>query len=100
MEIKLLKHSIKSGGNKARVWYSRGPVLLAPDFKTTGDCVTIYEKDYSRELHKIFADAINDTDSMTDYFEESKVRIFPSNPLFAEACARAEEWAAKYRKAA
>ena len=43
-------------------------------------------------LGRIFRDAApyeNNTDTMTDYFEKGRVRIFENNPLWATACARA-----------
>lgn len=84
--IKLMKHYVTDGTIKARVFYSR--TTLTDGSK----CVTIYAKDYTRELGRIFKDCPNyknDTDTMTDYFDQGCVRIFPADPLFSAAQARA-----------
>ena len=72
-------------GEKARVYYAindwDGP-----------DVVTVYDKDYGRALGRVFRDYpemyVNETDSMTDYFEKGLVRIRKGSPLFAAAAAR------------
>ena len=92
--IKLMKHYATDGINKARCQYSRG--FIYPGGGHLGgegkDCVTVYAKDYSDKLAEIFgSDAYqNDSDMTIDYFEKGKVRIFPDNPLWAEACERAK----------
>ena len=64
---------------KARVHYSYGN-------RTDGrEAVTIYARDYGRDLHKLFENAKNESDSMTDYFETSRVVIFADDPLFPAA---------------
>jgi hypothetical protein len=59
---------VTNGTIKARVWYA---------FDNRIDqrkCVTIYAKDYTRELGKIFAsEYTNNSDAMSDYFETGKV---------------------------
>ena len=83
MSIRLMKHYVTNGAVKARVHYSRAVL-------TNGrDCVTLYAKDYTGELWKIFGDSDNyenNTDICTDYFEKGRVRIYPDNPLWAAAC--------------
>lgn len=69
---------------KARVAYSIGNRVDGRE------AVTLYEKDYSRELHKVFANARNDSDGMTDYFENSRVVIFAGDPLYPAALAAAQ----------
>lgn len=82
--IKLMKHYVTDGKIKAKVFYSAA--ILIND---TRRCVTIYAKDYSDDLQKIFGNEYqNDTDMMTDYFEKGKVRIFESNKLFDSALSR------------
>ena len=84
--IRLMKHYVTDGQIKARVWYSRATLINGRD------CVTIYAKDYTRELGAIFAqdpNYQNDTDIMTDYFDKGRVRIYADNPLWEQACARA-----------
>ena len=82
--IKFNKHNVTNGKIKARVWYS---VYVQPS--TGRNCVTLSEKDYGRNLHKIFAIVENNTDSMTGYFEHSCLRIFEGDALYAAALARA-----------
>lgn len=82
--IKMMKHYVTDGQQKARVWYSHGTLVDGRE------CVTLYAKDYTRELGRIFADGYeNDTDTITDYFDKGRVRIFPTDPLFETAKARA-----------
>lgn len=73
----------KTTGEKARVHY-------ALDNRGDGrNVVTVYDKDYGRALGRVFAgtDAVyeNDTDSMTDYFDKGRVRIFETSSLYVEA---------------
>ena len=84
-KIKLMKHYVQNTatGAKARCHYHRGELV------GRGDAVTIYAKTYSDSLYAVFGDCENNTDTQTDYFEKDRFRILPSNPLFAEACARA-----------
>lgn len=85
--VKMMKFYVTNGVEKARVWYSRGTLVDGRD------CVTIYAKDYDGALGRVFAgqpDSYeNNTDSMTDYFEKGRVRIFPSSALWDAACAKA-----------
>ena len=79
--IKLNKHNVVNTetGAKARVHYSA--------FVTTEGraCVTLYGKEYSDKLAPVFGSAENDSDSMSDYFEEDKFRIYEDSPLYAKA---------------
>ena len=69
---------------KARIWYSL-------DNRVDGrKCVRLYHKDYSDNLVKVFGDkVIDNTDSMTDYFEKGHVDLFQGDALYAAARARA-----------
>lgn len=89
MAIKFNKFHVTDGTTKARCFYSldnrtdRRPV------------VTIYGKDYSDALGKLFADSYeNQTDLMTDYFDQGTVRLFEGHPLYAAARARVEAFKA------
>ncbi len=82
-KIRLMKHYVTDGTTKARCSYSHFKALSSGLF-----CVTIYEKDYARNLHKIFSDAENNSDGMTDYFENSHIRIYENNPLYEAALSR------------
>lgn len=70
---------------KARIFYSLGK-------RTDGrHCVTLYSKDYDRNLGKLFPEAYsNNTDIMTDYFDQGRVDLFEDHPLYGEARIRAE----------
>ena len=85
--VKMMKFYVTNGAEKARVWYSRGTLVDGRD------CVTIYAKDYDGALGRVFADQAdsyeNNTDSMTDYFEKGRVRVFPGSALWDAACAKA-----------
>jgi len=83
-QIKFKKFYVTDGEKKARVHYSH--CML-----TNGrEAVTLYARDYTRELADIFNGEgyQNDTDIMTDYIEKGLVRIYADNPLFSAALAR------------
>lgn len=70
-------------GEKARVHYSVGN-------RTDGrEAVTLYAKDYDRVLSNIFTNAVNNSDSMTDYFETDRVVIFKGDEHYEQALATA-----------
>lgn len=83
--IKFQRHYVTNGTDKARVWYSL-------DNRVDGrKCVTLYAKDYSGTLGKIFADEYkNETDLCTDYFEKGRAVLFADHELYAAARERAE----------
>lgn len=84
--IRFMKHFVAdANGNKARVVYSHGTL------RNGQECVTIYAKDYGHELDCILPDVENDTDTMTDYFDKSKARIYPNTPFYEVAYTRATE---------
>ena len=79
------KHNVTNGKIKARVFYSING-------RTDGrNCVTIYSKILSQSNFKeIFANATNNTDITTDYFETSKIDLFETSPFYAAALKRAQ----------
>lgn len=85
--IKFNKYNVTNTAtkDKARVHYSL-------DGRIDGrKCVTLYAKNYDRNLGKILPNQyINETDSMTDYFEKGRVVLFEDHPLYADARKRAE----------
>ena len=93
--IKFMKYCVKNieNGAKARVYYTISH-LNEVACKKYGiaygvECVTLYAKDYNDDLEKVFGNRTqNDSDSMTDYFETSRVRIFQGDPLYVDALAR------------
>ncbi len=84
--IKFNKFHVTNGTIKARVFYSL-------DNRIDGrKCVTLYGRDYDRALGQIIPDVYeNQTDLMTDYFDQGTVRLFEGHPLYAAARARAEQ---------
>ena len=87
--IKFNKHHVAANGIKARVYYSL-------DSHVSGlPNVTLYAKDYSGVLGRMFAEYQNDTDTQSDYFEKGRVRLFADHPLYAPARERAEANRAK-----
>lgn len=90
MSIRFMKYYVTNGVVKAKVFYSKGKIY--PDPALPGkECITLYAKGYDRKLGEVFPEAYeNDTDSMVDYFDEGRVRIFPDSPLYAAALARVE----------
>lgn len=90
MSIKFNLHNVVNTETKAkaRVHYSVGS-------RTDGrEAVTLYAKDYDRSLESVFSDARNDSDSMTDYFETSRVVIFKGDARYPAALATATRRAA------
>jgi len=84
--IKFNKYNVTNGTVKARVHYST-------DNRTDNkQCVTIYAKDYVRALGQIFIDEyVNETDSITDYFDKGHVTLFLTHPLYKQARDRANK---------
>jgi len=84
-KIKFNKYHVTNGTTKARCFYSLDNRV------DERKCVTIYAKDYTHNLKKIFDDLYqNDTDSMTDLFDEGKVVLFEGHSLYSLARKRAE----------
>lgn len=80
MTIKFRKYFVTNGTIKARISYSIGNRIDGRN------CVTLYAKDWTRELGKIFtSDYTNDTDSRTDYFDQGHVNLFEDSPFYLEA---------------
>lgn len=104
--VRFLMYKVTNGIDSCKVWYSES------DYEYNGERVqhiTVYEKGYSRNLHEIFPGAQNESDAMTDYFEESRYVITPDSPYWndakaivekinAKAQARREKRMAKYSK--
>ena len=82
--IRFNKFFVTDGASKARCWYS------LDNRADCRRCVTIYAKDYTRALGKLFAsEYLNDTEYQTDYFDEGRVVLFEDHPLYSAARARA-----------
>lgn len=89
-QIRFMQHYVTDGETKARVFYSNTRLVDGTH------PITLYARDYDRCLGKIFPEIyINDTDMMTDYFDQGHVRIQPDHPLYAAALARCQQNQAK-----
>jgi hypothetical protein len=83
--IKFNKFNVTNGTHKARVHY------CLDNRSDQRKCVTIYAKDYDRNLGQIFANEYqNNTDTMTDYFEKGRVVLFEDHPQYSQARAKIE----------
>jgi hypothetical protein len=80
--IKFNKYNVRNTetGAKARVYYSL-------DNHVSGKpCVCVRGKDVLEKLIPVFGEGVqNDSDSMTDYSEPDRVRMFEDHPLYVEA---------------
>lgn len=83
MTLKFFYNGLKaSDGKLQRAHYTKGNYTNLPE-----GTITIYKTvahgdySFSNEVRKIFH-VINETDIMTDYFEEDKIRVFPSHHLY------------------
>lgn len=80
------KYYVTNGSTKARVRYS-------PSLHINGrKMITLYEKDYGNNLPKVFNGVQNDTDVMTDYFEDNRYRIFEGDPRYESLLADLRKW--------
>jgi hypothetical protein len=78
-KVRFLKHGVKdSNGKYFPCWYCR--VTLIGDDRP---CVTLYAKKCSVGLPAELQ-PINNSDSMTDYFETDRVRFFEGSPEYIE----------------
>ena len=101
MPIKFHKHYVTDGAVKARIFYGTGACYVK---RADGqrvlrdDVVTLYAKDYGSDLHTLFpGKAENNSDLMTDYFEQSRVRLLPGDEGYDAAKLRADAVEAERR---
>ena len=80
--IKFNLYNVTDGETTVKVSYSQGQHNLGG---TLVNVVTLYEKDYTRKLGKLFPNAKNDSDSMTDYFETSRVSFYEGSENYETA---------------
>ena len=86
--IKFKKFYVTNGATKARVFYNYHNHVSANKM-----CVTLHAKSYGdgRKLEEILGGEYeNNSDLMTDYFEEGLARLLEGHPLFEAAKAQAE----------
>lgn len=81
--VKFNKHNVRNilTGDKARINYS------LTNYHDNRKCITLYEKDYDRYLERVFPDAFNGSDILSDYFEKSKITFFEDDPRYEDAMA-------------
>jgi len=79
--IKFNKHFVtnKKTGAKCRVHYSLDNHISGKP------CVTLYAKTCLDKLTPVFADTENNMDTMADYFESDRVRMFEDHPHYKAA---------------
>lgn len=78
--IKFRKHYVTNGETKARIRYSIGNRIDGRK------CVTLYAKDWSRELKEVFPFSYkNESDSQADYYEQGRVVLFECHPFYDTA---------------
>lgn len=84
--IKFNRHNVRNitTGAKCRVRYS------LDNRADRRKVVTIYSKSILENLAPVFGQAENNTDSLTDYFESDRVRLFEDHPLYTQARAFVE----------
>jgi hypothetical protein len=46
------------------------------------ECVTLFARNYSRIPAGFALDVVNNSDSMTDYFEDDRATVYPDHPLY------------------
>lgn len=70
---------------KARVYYRQGYSTESKDY------IVIYNKDYNKKLSLIFKEGvINNSDILTDYHEEERIRIYRDSPYYRQVLQRVE----------
>lgn len=92
-------NGIQVGGTLIRGWFSRQAEWRDGD-RVVPAHVTFYARSYHSDLlRRLFAGEVqNGTDTMTDYFEEDKVRFGVDHPRYAEALAASEAGSAHSAK--
>ncbi len=80
--MKFFYNGIKGSDGKLQgCSYSYGPYVNLPE-----NCITIYGKkyrDFSAEVREAFT-IENNSDCQTDYFENDRIRVMPSHPLYEQ----------------
>lgn len=79
MSVKFMWNGIKVDGELYKCWYCGSKLIGYPE-----GTITIYGKHY-KDLPNIKGLTVeNDSDSMTDYFENDRIRVTPDNPFYNE----------------
>lgn len=85
------------GAKLQRCHYSESSLRSLP-----AGTLTIYARDYARFSAKVRAcfAVENDSDSQVDYFDNDRIRVIPSHPLYAKVKAAMDACSARYAKRA
>lgn len=79
MEVKFMWNGIKVDGKLHKCWYSISSLTNLPE-----GTITIYGKNYT-DLPALEGLTVeNDSDGMTDYFENDRIRVIPGSKYYAE----------------
>lgn len=94
-EIRFFWNGIKVGTGKLQKAYYYG----GEHIKSPAGTITISSKGsyFSDEIAAVFK-VENNTDMMTDYFENDRIRVAPDHPLYAKVKAALEAKEAHYAK--
>ena len=87
-DVKFGPHLVRRGPNRARISYSTGSIYLKGGGGKVDPrkVVTLYAKDYSGSLGKVFPDLYaNETDLLSDSFDKGEVHIFEESPYYSAA---------------
>lgn len=96
MTVKFMWNGIKVDGELYKAHYSMGNYTT--DSGIPEGTITIYGKHYT-SLPSIAGLTIeNDSDAMTDYFENDRVRVTPDNKYYGEVKAAYEKMTAHIEK--
>lgn len=80
--LKFMYNGIKLDGQLYKGWYSKGTYTERSGIPE--GTITIYARDYKRFPQIEGLEIKNESDSMTDYFEEDKIRVYPTNKFYSE----------------
>lgn len=90
-KIKVLKHGIKVNGKYIKCGYRIGS--YTPESGIPDGTITVYSGDYGSSL-PIELNPESNSDSMTDYFERDRARIYSNHPLYKDFLTQIERKAA------
>jgi len=80
--IRFLWNAVEVDGKKFLCWYSDSKLLNYPE-----GTITIYSRNY-KDLPRIDGLGVeNNSDMMTDYMENDKIRVEPANRFYKETVA-------------
>jgi hypothetical protein len=82
--LKFFYNGLKDGGKLQKASYSTGP--YTPESGLPDETITITARDYMRfsaGIQVAFV-VVNQTDTMTDFFDKDRIRVRPSHPLYSE----------------